>query len=321
MKRGVLFITLCASGLACSVPEGDGSALPVAGGATKPQASLVVSPATSLRRERTSGEVATIVRDLASAAGVAVDIPTIASELAKPHARGMVAGSWASSTEKTSVHYHPREDDLSVRFREIRAAVGTPDVGADAARSTARSYAVKVAAMASVGPRQLDLDNPKLTLARQGMGQDEQLLREDTVEYRYRFSRVLNGVPFANDGIMVAVGRDGQISRVRVVSVQIQDTALAGLLPTNAKQAASQRGLDFDKQNPDARVYKKQLAYVYDQAQGVIEPRLLIEYAPTFMVQGMRSVNRQRSVALSLSGAADWDLTPPAAPQAVGDTK
>jgi hypothetical protein len=321
MKRLLLLSLLCAGPFACSVPEGDSSVLPVAGGASKPQAAAIPPSIPSLRRERTSGEVALIVRDLASAAGVSVDIPTITSELAKPRARAMVAGAWASSTEKTVVHYHPREDDLSVRFREVPAAAGTPDVGADVARSTARSYAMKVAAMSSVGARQVDIDNPKLTPVRQGIGQDEQVLREDTVEYRYRFSRVLNGIPFANDGIMVAVSRDGRISRVRVVSVQIPDAALAGLLPANAKQVEAQRGLDFDKQNPDAHVYKKQLAYVYDKAHGAVEPRLLVEYAPTFMVQGLRSVNRQRSLALSLTGSADWDLTPLVDPNAVGDTK
>jgi hypothetical protein len=251
-------------------------------------------------------------------------------------AKSAYAGTpeWLSEPESgLMVLYHPKQDDLRVEDLTVSTDVSAgEDVGDAAARAT---FDLTLDSLGSEGVLDLahfDRTKVDLAYARAGSAPMGQMAKEYVTAYIFTALRYVNGIPFANAGIRVAVHRSGRVSWIRVGGAQVASRIADGVeVPvgkggTFARTVADDALLNrFTKERPNAVVEWTRLMYYMpdSSSSAIIEPQLIISHVHRTMSEGVQIVSRRQTLGYSIrdASAPPRDLTSPPAPGSKGDPR
>jgi hypothetical protein len=191
----------------------------------------------------------------------------------------------------------------------IRTNRSGDDVGENTARESAKDVAMKLHGDGVISVEQYDIDNAKMSVTRQVLGNSDGYRQETIMEYNFYISRLINGIPLRGATIQISVHRSGALSRVKlggVVASTVQNNGVEtpGSLGALHEAAVDTTAFDerFSKQYPNAYVKKAALAYsVLGRAPAQrVEPLYVVEFSDTYTTEGIRMLSRVKAVGYAL---------------------
>jgi hypothetical protein len=202
-----------------------------------------------------------------------------------------------------------------------------------------RFFGTAVQALGDAGliaPEYYDLERPVLVLDQQGSGSTEPgaPVITETIQYRYMALRLVNGVPFANAGVRVAVHRSGKIASIRLGGATIASVGPPGEERGTGTSYAIKRMIALDelskKHDAEAaqgssllRTVRSQFVYMIPPNEAHAHPVQHFSYVLVFGSDGDISISRRqdRAYPIDTVDPAFHDLTPSASPNDSGDSR
>ena len=219
-----------------------------------------------------------------------------------------------------NVSYRSQFDDLRIydvtRLPEARP---TTDIGEKAAGQVAKNVVKTLAANGTVRAEHYDTNEMATGHhQREDYAGDGQPTVTYTVEYRFRLLRKLNGIEAANNGIVVGITPDGQLSSLRLGGVQFDTEGTGGdsEAPTSTGSVV-QRKVSTDavaeRFTKEAGTLgsgkyvlwsKKMYVMPTDEAEAILEPKLVYRFTSIVASNGANIPSPAKVLAYSLTDPA-----------------
>lgn len=283
---------------------------------------------------RTDGELqvrATQVAEVLDHTLGAVSIDWKQTRVTDKSAQRLVVWLGDDRNSGASLSYDFDHDDLRIS-RINRDSLSAFDIGESAAKARFFEVVQKLKSNGIIDSRYYDVNRAVLTPTIEAGGAGSEVLEHGIVEYGFSVLRNVRGIPVENAGVIVRIGRSGNVASVRIggVAVESQWTAdgempLEQGTPIRAVLTEAEAAARFRTEHPAALVQRAGIAYAVGDVtdEAVVAPRYVVHFSDRSTVDGRTVTTRQRVIAYSLidMSAPPEDLGPKPKPSAPGDER
>lgn len=269
---------------------------------------------------------------MAHALGSPVDATNVAAHLTN-HDDGDRVSFDIGEAGDVHVRVSRAYGDMSVTLsdRLVRQR-GSNDASVSDVRSRAKAIVAELAHAGIVNRSDYSVA-PKEVQVLTGRGYGEDIVDEVVSGYVFTFMREINSIPFPNAGIKIGVTSKGVVRKIRVGGALVEsrrdvdgrEVPIEGA-GTVVADVPDDVALDrFRVDHPGAKVFQSYRAYVFDELQQSIEPKLYVAYSDTFDAgEGSVGMTRRNAVSYPLrvgGKIVEYPAGPPAVGTVGGDVK
>jgi hypothetical protein len=227
---------------------------------------------------------------------------------------------WGQTTSLGGVsihtHYFPAQDDLRIENIDVMNDIGTgQDIGESAARAQAGKVLSALGAASVLDATRYDLSRAVLSYRMGGVSPSTSAPVPQIIQYRYLLRRLINGIEFAHNGVLIAIHRSGKIASIRLGGAEVTSAIVDGVeqpVGTGTTFAVQLAPADLDEQFastfPAARSVKQTLMYVFPagESSGTVEPREVVRFSlPSVLPSGSTVLSKAQHLAYSLRSPDD----------------